>query len=81
MDFSGAHSIPEISQTVEEIKKGVAIHQPQSLLGLVDFTGMRIDKERTRIIREMAAYNRPYVKFIAFVVVGDSRIAIIPLKC
>jgi hypothetical protein len=51
----------------------VAIHQPQSLLALVDFTGMKIDGEKTKIIKGMAAHNRPYMKFIALVGLGFTR--------
>ena len=67
MDFSCAHSTAEITQTVEEIKKIVTIHQPHSLLGLVDFTGMKFNKENTKIIKGMAAHNRPFMEFIALV--------------
>lgn len=73
MDFSNAHSTAEISQTVEEIKRIVAIHQPKSLLGLVDFTGMTINTETIRIIKGMAAHNRPFLKFIALVGLGFIR--------
>jgi len=70
MDFSNAQSTPEINQTVEEIKKTVELHRSQSLLALVDFTGMAIDRERTRIIKGMVAHNRPYIRFVALVGLG-----------
>ena len=73
MDFSNAGTTAEIIRTVEEIKRIVEIHQAQSILALVDFTGMKIDKERTMIIKDMAAHNRPYIKFIALVGLGFIR--------
>ncbi len=73
MDFSGARSTADITQRAEEIKKFVALQQPQSLLALVDFTGVKIDRERTKIIQEMAAHNRPYIRFIALVGLGFFR--------
>lgn len=73
IDLYGAHSTAEITQTAEEAKKIVELHQPQSLLALVDFTGMKIDRERIKIIQEMAAHNRPYVKFIAIEGLGFLR--------
>ena len=73
MDFSGVRSTAEITQTVEEIKKIVAQQQPRSLLGLVDFTGMPTSGESIKIIKGMAAHNRPYMKFIALVGLGFPR--------
>jgi hypothetical protein len=73
MDFSGVHSAAEITQTVEEIKKIVAQQQTRSLLGLVDFTGMPISRESFKIIKGMAAHNRPYMRFIALVELGFVR--------
>jgi len=52
---------------VATIKKAVALHQPQSLVALLDVTGTAIDKKRIRIIQGMAAHNRPYVRCIALV--------------
>ena len=73
IDLYGAHSTAEIIQTAEEAKKIIELHQPQSLLVLVDFTRMNIDRERIKIIQEMAAHNRPYVKFIALEGLGFFR--------
>jgi len=70
MDFSGTSSSAEITQTVKEIKKTVALQQPQSILVLVDVTGTSIDRERIKIIQSMAAHNRPYVRFLALVGLG-----------
>jgi hypothetical protein len=70
--FDGC-STAEITQTVEEIKKTVALHQPQSLIALLDITGTTIDKERINIIQSMAAHNRPYIRFIALVGLGFFR--------
>ena len=70
MDFTTARTTADIAQTVEEIKKFVEIHQPQSLLALLDVTGTAIDKNRIRIIQGMAAHNRPYIRCIALVGVG-----------
>ncbi|MCX6250177.1 MAG: hypothetical protein NTX61_05435 [Bacteroidetes bacterium] len=73
MDFTTSSSTAEVTQTSEEAKKIVALRKPQSLLALVDFTGMKIDRERIRIIQGMAAHNRPYVRFIALVGLGFFR--------
>ncbi len=73
MDFSSATSTAEITRMAEEIKKFVALHQPQSLLGLVDFTGIRIDRATTGIIKDMAGHNRKYIRFIALVGLGSIR--------
>ena len=67
MDFSDAKTTAEIVQTVEEIKKFVEIHQPQSLLVLLDVTKIQLNKKRIRIIQGMAAHNRPYIRRIALV--------------
>ena len=75
MDFTGASSTAEITQRAEEIKKFVALHQPQSLLAVVDFTGLKINGERTKIIQDMAVHNRPYIRFIALVGLGCIRSA------
>ena len=76
LDFSGASSTADVTQRAEKIKKFVALHQPQSLLALVDFTGLKIDGERTKIIQAMAAHNRPYIRFIALVGLGFFRSAV-----
>ena len=73
MDFTNTKTTAEITQTTEEAKKIVELHKPRSLLVLVDFTGMRINGERIKIIQEMATHNRPYVKFIALVGLGFPR--------
>jgi hypothetical protein len=73
MDFTNARKTAEIAQTVEEIKKTVALHQPQSLMALLDITGTTINRERIRIIQGMAAHNRLYIKFIAIVGLGFFR--------
>jgi hypothetical protein len=70
MDFTNAHSTTEINQTVEKIKKTVALQQPQSLMALLDVTGTAINRGKIRIIRSMAAHNRPYVRFIAITGLG-----------
>jgi hypothetical protein len=67
VDFSGAKSTDEIIQIADEAKKTAALHQPQSLLCLVDFTGLKINRERTKIVQDMAAHNRQYIRFIALV--------------
>ena len=73
IDFSNISSTADLIQTVEEAKKFVAVHRPQSLLVLVDFTGMKIDRQRTKIIKGMAAHNSLYIKFIALVGMGSIR--------
>ena len=73
MDFSSARTTAEITQMVEEIKKFVEIHQPQSLLALLDVTGTAIDKKRIKLIQGMAAHNRPYIRCIALVGLGFPR--------
>ena len=73
MDFTNAKTTAEIIQTAEEAKKIVELYQSQSLLALADFSGMKIEKERIKIIKGMAAHNRPYVKFIALVGLGFPR--------
>jgi hypothetical protein len=70
MDFTNANTNAEITQTVEEIKKAVAMQQPHSLMALLDVTGTSINRKRIRRIQDMAAHNRPYVKFIALVGLG-----------
>jgi hypothetical protein len=70
IDFSNAKTIAEITQIAEEAKKIVAIHRPKSLLVLVDFTDVKMNGERIKIIRDMAAHNRQYVRFIAIVGLG-----------
>jgi len=74
MDFTTARTTADIAQTVEEIKKFVEIHQPQSLLALLDVTGTAIDKKRIRIIQGMAAHNRPYIRCIDLVGLGFPRL-------
>jgi len=39
-------------------------------MALLDVTGTAINKERIRIIQDMASHNRPYVRFIAIVGLG-----------
>ena len=73
MDFTNARTTAEIIQTVEEIKKTVALQQPKSLIALLDITGTIIDKERINIIQSMAAHNRPYIRYIALVGLGFFR--------
>lgn len=73
MDFTNASSTAEVTQTVEEIKKTVALPQPHSIMALLDITGTAINRERIKIIQSMAAHNRPYVKFIAIVGLGFFR--------
>lgn len=74
IDFSNAHSTADVIQTAKEAKKIVALQKPNSLLALVDFSGMKIDKERIKIIKGMAAHNSPYVRFIALVGLGFFRV-------
>ena len=73
MDFSNANTTDEIIQMAIEIKKFVELQRPRSLLALIDFTGIKIDREKTMIIKGMAAHNRPYVRFIALVGLGCTR--------
>ena len=73
IDFSNISSTDDLAHTVDEAKKFVALHRPQSLLVLVDFTGMKIDRQRTMIIKDMAAHNSPYVRFITLVGLGNIR--------
>lgn len=65
MDFSNIST--EINHRVEKVEKFVEMHRPQSLLALVDFTGMRMDKGKIQIIKELTTHNSPYFKFIALV--------------
>ena len=67
MDLSNARSTADLTQSVDEIKKFVAMHRQHSLLALADFSGIPINRERIRIIKDMAAHNRPYIRFIALV--------------
>ena len=67
MDFTGASTTAEITQMVEEIKKFVEIQRPLSMVALLDLTGTKINRKRIRIIRRMAAHNRPYVRIVAIV--------------
>jgi hypothetical protein len=73
MDFSAIGSTSKLTSAVEEIKSIVALHKPGSLLALFDFTGLSVNKERMKIIKGMAAHNRPYIKFIALVGLGFPR--------
>ena len=73
IDFSNISSNTGLAQTVDEAKKFVALHRPQSLLVLVDFTGLKIDRQRTMIIKDMAAHNSSYARFIALVGLGKIR--------
>jgi hypothetical protein len=73
MDFTVVRSTSELKTSIEEIKKFVALHRQHSLLVLADFTGLKIDGERTRIVKDMAGHNRPYIRFIALVGLGPIR--------
>jgi len=73
MDFTSTMSTAQITRTVEEIKKTVELQRFHSLVALLDVTGTAIDRERTRIIQDMAAHNRPYIRFIAIVGLGFFR--------
>ena len=73
IDFSNISSNTDLTKTVDEAKKFVALHRPQSLLVLVDFTGLKTDRQRTLIIKDMAAHNSPYVRFVALVGLGAIR--------
>ena len=73
IDCSNISSTDDLTKTVDETKKFVALHRPLSLLVLVDFTGMKIDRQRTMIIKDMAAHNSPYVRLIALVGLGKIR--------
>jgi hypothetical protein len=75
IDFTNTASEAEIARKADEAKRTVALHQPGSLLVVIDFTGMKIDRERTKIIQSMAAHNRPYIKNIALVGLGFFRAA------
>ena len=79
IDFSEAKSTEEIIQVADEAKKAAALHQPQSLLCLVDFTGLKINRERTKIVQDMAAHNRQYIRFIALVGLGFPKILMLRL--
>ena len=73
IDFSNISSNADLARIVDEAKKFVALHRPQSLLVMVDFTGLKIDRQKTLIIKDMAAHNSPYVRFIALVGFGKIR--------
>lgn len=79
VDFSGAKSTDEIIQIAGEAKKAAALHQPQSLLCLVDFTGLKVNRERTKIVQDMAAHNRQFIRFIALIGLGFPRSSMLRL--
>jgi hypothetical protein len=79
IDFTNIGSTVDLIRLADEAKKFVALHQPRSLLVLIDFTGMKINKERTLVIKAMAAHNRPYIRFIALVGLGSLRSIIVRL--
>jgi hypothetical protein len=51
----------------------VELQRPQSLVALLDVTGVTINRERIRIIQGMASHNRPYIRCIALVGLGFPR--------
>jgi hypothetical protein len=79
VDFTEAKTTEEIILIADEAKKTAALHQPQSLLCLVDFTGLKINRERTKIVQDMAAHNRQYLRFIALVGLGFPRSSMLRL--
>ncbi len=74
MDFSDSCDIHAVIKTAEDAIAMVAgTNQPGSLLGLVDLTGVRFTREIQGAVKRMAAYNRPYMKFVALMGMGGVR--------
>ena len=67
VDFSNTSEHPAFIKTAGEATALAAPNQPGSLLGLVDLSGVRLDKDKQATIKKMASHNRPYMKFIAIV--------------
>ena len=74
MDFSDSIDISAVIKTAEEAIALVAgTKQHGSLLGLVDFSGVRFSREIQSEVKRMAAHNRPYMKFVTIVGLGSVR--------
>lgn len=65
MDFSNTRDHDAFTRAAADAIRLVAQNQPGSVLGLVDLTGVQLDKEIQATIKKMAAHNRPYMKSIA----------------
>ena len=66
IDFSNCSS-KEIMLLLDLVRADVAGHAPGSVLTLADFSGAQIDKTVATHIKEVLAFDRPYVKKSAWV--------------
>jgi hypothetical protein len=60
-------SADEVIQTASEAKRIVTAQAPRSALTLGDFTGARFSRAAFTRIKEVAVFDRPFVKRAAFV--------------
>ena len=65
-DFSHCANA-ELPLVLDEIKKQIAQHPPNSVLTLADFTGAEVDKAVATRMKEVLAMDRPFVKRSAWV--------------
>lgn len=66
IDLSNTRDNAELAKTIDNTISIVAgAREHNSILGLVDFSGMPLDTVKMKLIRKMARHNRPYMKFVA----------------
>jgi len=59
-----ANEVEKILRTLPDV---VTPHPRSSILALTDFTGASLDVEVIRVLKETAAFDKPFVKKSAFV--------------
>jgi hypothetical protein len=58
-----SHCTPtQLLALADETQRRVALHPPNSLLTLADFTAAEVDKAAATRIKELLVFDRPYVK-------------------
>ena len=62
IDFSYSTSHEEILDIMQETKRLIATRPPASVLTLTNITEAFFDREISQALKDLAAYNKPYVK-------------------
>jgi|SRR5580692_2488266 hypothetical protein len=60
-------SAAEVEKTLRAVPDVVTTRPRGSVLALTDFTGSSLDAEGIRVLKETAAFDKPFVKRSAFV--------------
>jgi mannose/fructose-specific phosphotransferase system component IIA len=55
-------SATEVEKTLRAVPETVTTHPRNSVLILSDFTGASFDEEAIRVMKEIAVFDKPYIK-------------------